>query len=229
MTAKNPSALLMLFLTLVAASLACATQDLYFEKPELFDQTLSDFEKTIYAEQKTGEAEETLQALTPEPPPTGGDTGSSAPVEDPDDKIRFSYSGENQSLHTGLRDRAVFLIDHGQGTVTAYETADFSEPAGCQTASGTDTLQFDGVITHKTTMSGNLTVTTEYTATGCDASATTVKYVMTGQLSATFTDGQWAGKVTGTSSLSQTWADGGNSPAQSTHAINWTITGTPVD
>ena len=229
MTKKRPPVLLILCLTLFAASLACLSQDLYFEEPELFNRTLSDFDKTVYADQKTGEALKTAQALTPEPPASDGNPDTSIPLEDTDDRILFSYSGENQSFHTGLRDRTVFHVDYGQGKVSADESAPFTEPAGCQTAAGTDTVSFDGVITGNKVISGDLTITTEYTATGCGGTDTTVKYAMNGTLSAQFADGQWTGTVTGTSSLDQTWAEDGYSPQQTTHHIEWAIVGTPVD
>lgn len=149
-------------------------------------------------------------------------------MENPDDKLTFTYAGEHQSYHTGLRNRTVFYIDHDLGKVIASESAPFEEPAGCQTAKGTDSVSFDGIIADGVEILGDITITTDATATGCEASATKIKYVMTGTLSAQLVDGQWIGTVTGTATLTQAWKDGLGPEVNDTYSILWTITGTSV-
>ena len=59
-----------------------------------------------------------------------------------DEKLIFSYTGENQSYHTGLRNSTVFYIDYDSDTVTAIQEAAFEEPFGSQTSRGTDLIRF---------------------------------------------------------------------------------------
>ena len=159
------------------------------------------------------------------------EAGNQPPMENPDVKIVFSYSGENQSYHTGLRNRTVFYIDYATGKVIASESASFEEPAGCNTAIGTDSISFDGTA-DGASISGDLTITTDFTASGCEGSdrTSTVSYKMTGILSAEESvDGQWNGTVTGTATLKQTWSDGEGPNVDDTYTIEWTVVGTPVE
>jgi hypothetical protein len=150
-------------------------------------------------------------------------------MENPDEKLVFSYSGENQSYHTGLRNRTVFYINNDIGKVLADESAPFEEPFGCHTAVGTDTVYFDGIIADGLEIQGDLTITTKFTASGCeDTSATTVSYVMVGTLHADLVNGQWVGVVAGDSTLKQTWEGGELPPETTTKIVEWTITGTSV-
>lgn len=158
----------------------------------------------------------------------GVEAENRAVMENPDDKLTFTYTGENQSYHTGLRNRTVFYIDHDLGKVIASESAPFEEPAGCQTAQGTDSVSFDGIIADGADILGDMTIKTYFTATGCETSASQVEYVMTGTLSAQLVDGQWVGIVTGTATLKQTWEGNLGPEVDDTFPISWTIIGTSV-
>jgi hypothetical protein len=130
-----------------------------------------------------------------------------------------------------LRNRTVFYIDYATGKVVASESTSFEEPAGCNTAKGTDTIRFDGAV-DGASFSGDLTIATDFTASGCEGSnrTSTVSYKMTGILSAgESVDGQWTGTVTGTATLKQTWSDGEGPDVDDIYAIEWTIIGTPVE
>ncbi len=149
--------------------------------------------------------------------------------ENSDEKIVFSYAGENQSYHTGLRNKTVFYIDYETGTVVADGEASFEEPAGNQTRQGTDSVKFDGTYDANTkSLSGNLSIFTQGMTTGDDY-ANTVTYTMNGKLSAQLVDDQWLGTVTGTSTLTQVWPSGEQSDEETTHNIEWTIIGVPVE
>jgi hypothetical protein len=151
-------------------------------------------------------------------------------MENPNAKLGFSYSGENQSYHTGLRNRTVFYINYDTEKVVADEKADFEEPFGCQTARGTDSVYFDGVIADEDEILGDISITTYFEATGCEGVPTTiVEYVMNGTLSANLVDGQWTGFVTGHSKLEQTWQTENKKPETTYHNVEWTIVGTPVE
>ncbi len=151
-----------------------------------------------------------------------------APPENPDEQFVFSYAGENQSYHTGLRNKTVFYIDYKTGAVVAGEEASFEEPTGTQTRQGTDSVKFNGTYDAETkSFSGQLNIFTQGTATGSNYD-NTVTYTMVGTLSAEFVDGQWVGTVTGTSTLKQVWLDGVNPDEVTTHGIEWTVVGVPV-
>ena len=145
-----------------------------------------------------------------------------AVMENPDDKIVFTYAGENQSYHTGLRNKTVFYIDHDLGKVLASESAPFEEPAGCHIGKGTDTVSFEGFVVDGVEITGDLTIKTDQTASGgsCpDSKNSTTSYVMTGYLWAEFVDGQWIGTVTGTATLKQTFEDDLGPAVDDTYAI----------
>lgn len=147
-----------------------------------------------------------------------------------DKKLIFNYTGENQSYHTGLRNKTVFYIDYDAGTVTASEEAGFEEPFGSQTSSGTDAVRFNGTYDEVSkSFSGDLNITTRATATGGESAPTTIDYTMAGVLSARLVNDQWFGEVTGSATLTQTWPEGPNSDSVTSYTITWTITGTPVE
>ena len=151
-------------------------------------------------------------------------------IEDPDETIVFSYTGENQSYHTGLRNRTIFYIDYDSGSVAASEEASFEEPAGTEmTRRGTDSVKFEGTYDADTkSFSGNFNIYTEGRATGGDGNYdNTVTYNMDGILSAQFVDGKWVGTVNGTSTLTQVWPGGEQSDEVATNNIEWTINGIP--
>jgi hypothetical protein len=151
-----------------------------------------------------------------------------APPENPDEQFVFSFAGENQSYHTGLRNKTVFYIDYETGSVVASEEASFEESTGTQTRRGTDSVKFNGLYDANTkSFSGKLTLFTQGTATGSNYD-NTVTYTMDGTLSAEFVDGQWVGTVTGTSTLKQVWLDGVNPDEVTTRGIEWTLIGIPV-
>jgi len=151
-----------------------------------------------------------------------------APPENPDEQFVFSFAGENQSYHTGLRNKTVFYIDYETGSVVASEEASFEESTGTQTRRGTDSVKFNGLYNANTkSFSGKLTLFTQGTATGSNYD-NTVTYTMDGTLSAEFVDGQWVGTVTGTSTLKQVWLDGVNPDEVTTRGIEWTLIGIPV-
>jgi hypothetical protein len=158
----------------------------------------------------------------------GVEAENKAVMENPDDKLTFTYSGENQSYHTGLRNRTVFYIDHDLGKVIASESAPFEEAAGCQTARGTDSVSFDGIIAEGVDILGDITIKTDSTATDCEAGTSKVKYIMTGTLSANLVNGQWVGTVTGTATLQQTWEDDLGPNVDDTYPVSWTIIGTSM-
>ena len=105
--------------------------------------------------------------------------------ENADEKIVFSYTGENQSYHTGLRNKTVFYIDYKTGTVMASEAASFEEPAGTDMIRrGTDTVKFEGTYDVNTNLIlGELAIYTQGTATGgsgnCDNTITYTMEVIT--------------------------------------------------
>jgi len=210
---KPTSILLMFLLFLSLPALAC-----HVPLPD--DASPEDRQTATAAVQPTAEVIATYEA--------GVEAENRAVMENPDDKLTFTYSGENQSYHTGLRNRTVFYIDHDLGKVIASESAPFEEPAGCQTARGNDSVSFDGIIADGVEILGDITITTDYTATGCKISATKVEYVMTGTLSAQLVEGQWVGTVTGTANLKQTWEDNLGPGVDDTYPVSWTIVGTSV-
>ena len=211
---KPTSILLMLLLFLSLLALAC-----HLPLPD--DASPEERQTATAAIQPTAEVIATHEA--------GVEAENRAVMENPDDKLTFTYSGENQSYHTGLRNRTVFYIDHDLGKVIASESAPFEEPAGCQTAQGTDSMSFDGIIADGVDILGDITIRTSSTATGCEISASKVEYVMTGTLSAQLVDGQWVGTVTGTATLKQTWEDSLGPEVDDTFPISWTIIGTSVN
>jgi hypothetical protein len=215
-TLRKPTAIIILVLTLfLLPALAC-----HLPLPEDASQ---ETRQTATAEQKpTAEAIEAYENQI--------QAENNAVMENPDAKLVFSYAGENQSYHTGLRNRTVFFIDHDLNKVVASESAPFEEPFGCATAKGNDSVSFDGIIADGVEIVGDLTITTESTAPGCDGGpSTSISYQMTGTLAVQLVDGQWQGTVTGQSSLEQTWTEGGPAPETTHHGIEWTITGTPVE
>ena len=158
------------------------------------------------------------------------DTSQEPPIEDPDETVIFSYAGENQSYHTGLRNRTVFYIDYETGRVAANEKASFEEPAGTEmTRRGTDTVKFEGQYDGATkSFTGDFNIHTQGTATGGDGHYdNTVTYNLEGVLSAQFVDGQWVGTVTGTATLTQVWPGGGYADEITNYSVEWTITGNP--
>ena len=147
-----------------------------------------------------------------------------------DEEIVFSYAGENQSYHTGLRNRTVFYINYFSGKVAANEEASFEEPAGTEmTRRGTDSVKFEGIYDANTlSFSGNFSIFTQGTATGGDGNYdNTLTYTMNGTLTAQLVDGQWVGTVVGTATLKQVWAGGEKAEEVTTNNIEWTITGIP--
>jgi hypothetical protein len=185
-----------------------------------------EYEAKIFKEAtQTAEAKKVAQESTPALLQT---TPEEAAFENSDEMIVFSYAGENQSYHTGLRNKTVFYIDYETGTVVADEQTSFEEPAGIQTRQGTDYVKFNGTYDANTkSFSGSLSIFTQGTATGNDYT-NTVTYTMDGTLSAQFVDGQWVGTVMGTSTLKQVWPGGEHSDEITTHSIEWTIIGVPV-
>jgi hypothetical protein len=210
---KPTSILLMSLLCLSLLSLAC-----HLPLPD--DASPEERQTATAAIQPTAEVIATYEA--------GVEAENRAVMENPDDKLTFTYTGENQSYHTGLRNRTVFYIDHDLGKVIASESTPFEEPAGCQTARGTDSVSFDGIIADGIEILGDITITTDSTATGCETSASKIEYVMTGTLAAELVDGQWVGTVTGTATLKQTWEDNLGPEVDDTYSVSWTIIGTSV-
>lgn len=212
---RKPTSLLIMFLLLLSlVALAC-----HLPLPE--DASQEDRQTATAAVKPTAEAIETYES--------GVQAEDKTVMENPDEKLVFTYEGANQSYHTGLRNQTVFYIDNDLGKVVASESAPFEEPSGCQTAQGTDTVRFDGIIADGVDILGDITIKTVYTATGCDLAASHVEYLMTGTLSAQLVDGQWVGTVTGTATLIQTWEDGLGPEVDDAYTISWTITGTPVN
>jgi hypothetical protein len=157
-------------------------------------------------------------------------TPVSAAMENPDETIVFSYEGENQSYHTGLRNRTVFYINYETGMVVANQEGSFEEPAGTQIRRGTDTVRFNGTYDKAgQSLSGEITIYTQGTATGGESESNTVTYAMTGQLNAQFVDGQWIGTVTGTAQLSQTWEGGEVADMVTNSNIAWNITSISIE
>jgi hypothetical protein len=147
-----------------------------------------------------------------------------------DEKLIFNYAGENQSLHTGLRNRTVFYIDYDGGTVTAIQEASFEEPFGIQTSRGKDFIQFNGIYDDAGKwFSGDLIINTQATATGGESGPTIITYAMTGILTANLVDNQWLGTVTGSATMTQTWPESPTPDSVTPTTIAWTITGTPVE
>lgn len=150
--------------------------------------------------------------------------------ENADEEIVFSYAGDNQSYHTGLRNRTVFYINYFSGRVAASEETSFEEPAGTEmTRRGTDSVKFEGTYDASTnSFSGNFSLFTQGTATGGDGNYdNTLTYTMNGTLTAQLVDGQWVGTVVGNATLKQVWAGGEKAEEVTTNNIEWTITGTP--
>jgi len=155
-------------------------------------------------------------------------------MENPDEKIIFSYSGENQSYHTGLRNKTIFYIKYDTNDIYAFEEVSFKEPSGILTRRGTDTIECDsgGVGPDADGVMGlecQLFIHSQGTATGeDDFNTNTVTYNMEGWLSATLVDGQWVGTVKGKATLKQVWPNNSNMDETTSYAIDWTIVGTPV-
>lgn len=151
----------------------------------------------------------------------------------PDQKLIFSYEGENQSYHTSVRNTAVFYIDYDSGAVVADGEDSFSEPSGILTRNGTDLMQFSGWYHAATkTFQGKLTIYTEglVKGTGDYANYTNLlTYSMEGEMMVWNVGGEWTGNVDGTSTLKQTWPSGSHPDEITPHTIHWEITGTPVD
>ena len=211
---RKPTFILLMFLLgLLLLSLAC-----HLPLPD--DASPEARQTATAAIQPTAEVIATYEA--------GVEAENRAVMENPDDKLTFTYTGEKQSYHTGLRNRTVFYIDYDLGKVIASESAPFEEPAGCQTARGTDSVSFDGIIADGIEILGDITITTDSTITGCETSASKIEYVMTGTLAAELVDGQWVGTVTGTATLKQTWEDNLGPEVNDTYAVSWTIIGTSV-
>ncbi len=187
-----------------------------------------EYEAKIFKEAtQTAAAKKTTQESTPVLLKT---TPEKSLFEGADEKIVFSYAGENQSYHTGLRNRTVFYIDYDSGGVTASEEASFEEPAGTEmTRRGTDSVKFEGTYDAiMKSFSGNFNIYTQGTATGGDENYdNTVTYNMNGILSAQLIDGLWVGSVNGTSTLTQVWPGGEQADQVTTYNIEWTITGIP--
>ena len=177
----------------------------------------------------TMDAQETLDAREPTQAVLQT-TPVRAAMENPDETIVFSYEGENQSYHTGLRNRTVFYINYETGMVVANEEGSFEEPAGTQIRRGTDAVRFNGTYDKAgQSLSGEITIYTQGTATGGESESNTVTYAMTGQLNAQFVDGQWIGTVTGTAQLSQTWEGGEVADMVTNSNIAWNITSISIE
>lgn len=147
-----------------------------------------------------------------------------------DRDILFTYAGENQSYHTGLRNKTIFSINYSAAIVTAEGRAAFEEPFGTQTSWGTDTIRFKGIYDDvNKSFSGDLIITTEATANGSGSSPTNINYTMTGKMSAKLVNDQWIGDVTGNATLTQTWPEGPNADYVTPYTIAWTVTGTHVE
>ena len=197
----------------------------------------SDQEIAATRQAATDQTPQATVIAQPTPDPAGTDkqanepaASNKAPIENPDETVVFSYTGENQSYHTGLRNKTIFYIDYESGSVAASEEASFEEPAGTEiTRRGTDSVKFEGTYDANTkSFSGNFNIHTQGTATGGDGNYdNTVTYKMDGILSAQFVDGQWVGTVNGSSTLTQVWPGGEQSDEVATHNIEWTINGIP--
>jgi hypothetical protein len=153
-------------------------------------------------------------------------------MSDPDDKLTLAYEGENQSYHTGLRNRTVFYIDYDTNAVVADESDSFEEASGELTRRGTDTVTFSGWYhSANNTIQGRLTIFTEGTAVGAGERAdwtNTVTYSMSGDVMMWYENGEWTGQVEGTATLKQTWPSGRFSDEVATNKIYWDITGVPL-
>ena len=223
---------LLLGLALLAlASLACgiitADEDVRKEVRATMDaEEEIEALQTLSAEATADAAGRTPVATAAAAPTIQG--GGSKPAGD--SQILFSYAGENQSYHTGLRNRTPILLDQATGTAAANAQNSFEEPFGSQTSRGTDTISFSGSYDAVAqTITGTLRVETRATASGGGSGDSTIEYTMTGTLTAQLQDGQWSGMVVGTSLLKQSWP-GGELPAESTEqTIAWEITGSAAD
>lgn len=219
-TFRKPIAVLLIFLALlVIPALAC-------HAPLPDDAPLADKQTATAAIKPTADAIETFEA--------GVEAETKALIENPDEKIVFGYSGENQSYHTGLRNKTIFYIKYETNEIYAYEEASFEEPSGILTRRGTDTIKCDsgGVGVDADGVMGlecQLIIKTEGTATGEeDFNTNTVTYYMEGWLSATLVDGQWVGTVKGTATLKQIWPNNSAMDETTSYDIDWAIIGTPV-
>ena len=153
-------------------------------------------------------------------------------MADPDERLTLTYEGENQSYHTGLRNRTVFFIDYDSFAVVADESASFEEPAGELIRRGMDTVTFSGWYHQATaTIKGKLSLHTEGTAVGSGDQAdwtNTVTYTMEGDVMLWQVAGEWSGHVEGTATLRQSWPSGRYEDEVTTYTIYWDITGHPV-
>jgi hypothetical protein len=153
-------------------------------------------------------------------------------ITDPDERLRFVYEGENQSYHTGLRNRTVYYINYDTGVVVANESASFEEGAGELVRRGTDTISFSGWYHSATnTFKGKLNIATEGTAVGSGDRAdwtNTVTYDMSGDVMMWNVGGEWSGHVEGTATLRQSWPSGRYEDEVTNYNIRWEITGVPV-
>jgi hypothetical protein len=153
-------------------------------------------------------------------------------IADPDEKLAFIYEGENQSYHTGLRNRTIYYIDYDSSAVVADESDSFEEPSGELTRSGRDTVTFRGWYNSATnTIEGKLTLFTEGTAVGTGERAdwtNTVTYSMSGDVMMWNVGGEWSGHVEGSATLKQSWPSGRYTDEITTYNIYWDITGVPL-
>jgi hypothetical protein len=220
---------------MLLVSLACNIMS-FLDGPS---ETQIQQERDIRLRQTADKATATFLQITPdyiwdeEPEKAAGNENNNAITgenSNTNNKFIFNYAGENQSYHTGLRNRTVFYIDYDTGMVTAMEEANFEEPFGTQTSRGTDTVKFNGSYddTNKTIV-GNLSINTTATATGGESGPSTITYTMTGILSADFFNDKWGGTVEGNATLTQTWPEGPNPDSVTPYTIAWTIKGTPVE
>ena len=134
-----------------------------------------------------------------------------------DEKLIFSYTGENQSYHTGLRKRVLSSIS----TTTSIRLQQYKKPLSKSLSDPKPAVEriskyFNGVYDNAAkSFSGDLSITTRTTAIGGESGLTTITYTMTGVLSARLVNGQWIGDVTGNATLTSDLARKGRIPIQS--------------
>jgi len=144
------------------------------------------------------------------------------------DQLRFTFTGEKEQIyHQDFVNNTIFYVDNTTGIVIASNSAPFELPFGCQTARGTDTVKFNGTIKGNM-ISGDMTIQTVFTATGCDTSASTVDFEITGKLNAELENGTWVGTLTGTVTHTQTWEDHLGPEVDETHPVSFAAIGVSV-
>lgn len=201
---------------LVALSVLCLLTMGCFEVVYDDDEAEREAQRLEQEKRREDEAQAALTAPQNAKAPKGSDQA-----------VIFSFSGDNPSYHTSLLSKTEFYLDFDWGTASASSSKNFEEPFGTQVSRGTDSVKFTGKYDHKNkTMWGTLEIRTQGTATGGGSDSTSMTYVMTGQMKAAYDpDDQWVGTVTGTSVLTQTWADGHAADSKAENAVDWTAKG----